>query len=312
MFESKDFVSTRDGLLFAVVSNQLDADKILCFLRYIQQDGQWKKVNTDVANAHLTQYFPHLLHYSSQLDAHLHALPVDLVYRHYQPRQRLAQIMNSNMHSMGAEFDCFQVCTLLQEQGLELDQIGVTGSLLPEVQNDLSDIDLVCYSRDSFFQLQSALSLMLHRGSIMPLSDTDWVLSYQRRQCELSISEYVWHEKRKMNKVMFNQRKIDFSLAQLDAPNSDDIFVKQGEGKIQAKIIDDSLAFDSPAYYHLDHATVSSIVCFTPTYCGQAFNGEIIEAAGQLEKSSHGQLRLLIGSTREAKGEYIKVIEHGG
>jgi len=50
-------------------------------------------------------------------------------------------------------------------------------------------------------------------------------------------------------------------------------------------------------------------VCYTATYTGQAEQGERIEVAGQLEVSNTGLVRILVGSSREAEGEYIKVLE---
>jgi predicted nucleotidyltransferase len=50
------------------------------------------------------------------------------------------------------------------------------------------------------------------------------------------------------------------------------------------------------------------VVSFTATYTGQAVNGELIEIAGVVEQNAHGVKRIVIGSSREAHGEYIKVI----
>jgi predicted nucleotidyltransferase len=52
------------------------------------------------------------------------------------------------------------------------------------------------------------------------------------------------------------------------------------------------------------------VVCFTATYNGQAFNAEQVAIAGQLEQDQFGVKRVVVGSNREALGEYIKVI-HG-
>ena len=36
--------------------------------------------------------------------------------------------------------------------------------------------------------------------------------------------------------------------------------------------------------------------------------GEIVEAAGWVERLDDGRLRLIVGTTREAPGEYLKVL----
>jgi predicted nucleotidyltransferase len=74
--------------------------------------------------------------------------------------------------------------------------------------------------------------------------------------------------------------------------------------EIEAKVTDASLAFDSPAVYEVEHESVSRVLSFTHTYSGQALEGETIEACGICEH--HGdELWLVVGTTREARGEYI-------
>ena len=118
-------------------------------MRYVQDNSGWKKATTEQANAFLEQHHPDYLHYSPVLDAHLHAVAVDRIVKHHQPKQRLQQIMQAKQPD-AIEHDLFQLCDLLQQNGLDLTQIGITGSLLVGVQNQSSDIDLVCYGRSVF------------------------------------------------------------------------------------------------------------------------------------------------------------------
>ena len=77
-----------------------------------------------------------------------------------------------------------------------------------------------------------------------------------------------------------------------------------GRQTILATVTDASLAFDNPAVYVVEHESVTKVLSFTHTYSGQALAGETIEACGVLER--HGTEHwLIVGTTREAKGEYI-------
>jgi predicted nucleotidyltransferase len=90
---------------------------------------------------------------------------------------------------------------------------------------------------------------------------------------------------------------------------------KLGFVTVSGVITDDSAAYDYPARYRLARSEVSEIIVFTHTYVGQAVRGEAIEAAGQLEEDASGRFRLVIGSSREAPGEYLRVERqalHGG
>ncbi len=77
---------------------------------------------------------------------------------------------------------------------------------------------------------------------------------------------------------------------------------------MQATVIDDSAAFAYPAEFAIDHDILTSIVSFTATYNGQAIKGERVEVSGIIEQAADGSQRIVVGSSREAHGEYIKVI----
>ena len=73
-------------------------------------------------------------------------------------------------------------------------------------------------------------------------------------------------------------------------------------------MVADTYAFDYPAVFKISHEEYEAIVCFTATYTGQALAGELIEVSGKIEQTQTGLKRIVVGSTREAVGEYIKVI----
>jgi hypothetical protein len=56
--------------------------------------------------------------------------------------------------------------------------------------------------------------------------------------------------------------------------------------------------------YEVDHESVTKVLSFTHTYSGQALAGEVIEACGVCEEHGNEQW-LIVGTTREARGEYI-------
>lgn len=306
MFVAKDFIETYEGWLFAVVSSLRETDKILCFLRYVPNQGQWKKLDTHAANRWLVLHSSRYLHYSRLLDARLHAVPVTHVAIHYQPRKRLAELLSAPGRDQ-VERDCQQFCALLAEQGVDLSKAGVTGSLLPGIQRPESDIDLVFYHRETFHRARGAVRALLRQGACQELAEKDWQESFRRRGCALNLSEYVWHEQRKYNKTLFHERKIDFSLVTPDPLPSGDCR-KLGLTRVAARVTEDLRAFDYPAEYAIDHDEIDAVLSYTATYQGQAVSGEQIEVKGQLEQIAGGGKRLIVGSTREAEGEYIRVV----
>ncbi|MCK5478877.1 MAG: hypothetical protein KAI44_08175 [Methylococcales bacterium] len=311
MYLPKDFIETAEGLIFAVVESNLEQGKVLCFLRYIYLNGHWQKVNTDQANEFLTNKFPHYLYYSSVKEAHLHAVTTDNISNHHQPRTRLKNLLKDKTMD-DVENDLILLCHLLKNQGLNLVDVGVTGSILIAAQKQSSDIDLVFYTRESFNFARQSIQKLISQGECFELSDKDWHESFDRRSCDLNYEQYVWHEKRKFNKAVIKQRKFDLSFVSETVQKYQPLqYKKLNPVLLKVQIIDDSKAFDYPAEFFIQHQKIKSIVCYTATYTGQAQTGEWVEVAGLLEESSEGILRIVVGSSREASGEYIRVInEH--
>ncbi|MDD5271417.1 MAG: hypothetical protein PHU14_01735 [Methylovulum sp.] len=301
----KDFIETGEGLLFAVVAPDIENGKVLCFLRYVLEASGWKKYPTATANAFLQAHHPEYLYFSTRLAAHLHAVAIQNIIKHHQPRQRLQALMQTSPND-SVEHDACQLGLLLQVQGVNLNAVGITGSLLVGTHNPASDIDLVCYDRTVFQHCRALIGELIQQGRLDGLTDTDWQEAYQRRAAELSYAEYLWHEQRKYNKALVNGRKFDLSL--LDGNTAEDgDCSKHGMVTVQCRIVDDRYGFDYPARFGIDHPTIASVICFTATYIGQAFTGETIEVSGMLEQTATGLQRIVVGSSREAKGEYIKV-----
>ncbi len=306
-FQSKDFIETREGLAFAVVSEKLCQGRVLCFLRYVKTSGEWKKIATDQANQLLTENFPYYLHYSEELDAQLHGVTEQDIVIHHQPVKKLAFWLRQKT-SDPVIADLQKICSSLSDYQLLMNQIGVTGSLLLGVQQQQSDIDLVIYDRSTFDKVRQVIQELIKAGVFHNLSKQDWLLSFQRRDCDLSFEEYVWHEQRKNNKFLLNDRKVDLNLLVDEPGYAHESFIKQKMGKWRATVLDDRFAFDYPARYRIDNQEAPWLLSFTATYTGQAKKGEIIEVCGHLEKSGDGRQQIVVGSTREARGEYIKVV----
>lgn len=307
IFLPKSFIETTEGLLFAIVAEGLEAEKVRCFLRYVRnENGQWRKIQTDEANNLLAENHPDYHFYSSEFDANLHAVSITKITTFHQPTQRLTQLLD-NPPCDEIEKDCTDLCRLFEQARIDLNHFGVTGSLLIHQQKSSSDIDLVCYDTTTFHQCRAAVCDLIEQNLLADLNDANWCESYERRDCDLSFEEYVWHERRKANKGLINGRKFDLSLVEPEKMNHA-TYKKLGKIKLETKVTDAKRAFCYPAEFTITHPIIKSVVCFTATYVGQAENGETIEIAGQLEQDDFGNQRIVVGSSREARGEYIKVL----
>jgi predicted nucleotidyltransferase len=239
-YQPKDFIETAEGLIFAVVTADLEDQRVLSFLRYQRTSGGYRKLSSRDADELLKKHYPHYVHHSKARDVTLHGVHHTLVTIHHQPRMRLREILlRAPCDEIEAKLQ--RLAGLFDEQGLDLAELGITGSLLIGAQNKGSDIDLVFYRREAFHKARGIIKSLVLKRLLQPLDDAKY-------------------------------------------------------------------SFDYPARYILDHHCIKEAVSYTATYLGQAERGEYVEVRGQLEISSLGHLRIVIGSNREAIDEYIKVI----
>jgi predicted nucleotidyltransferase len=306
----RDFIETAEGLVFAVVDACPEAGRVLCFLRYAPVEGRLRKLGTDAANACLEAQAPDYLFHSARLDARLHGVPVAKVCRHHRPRARAASLRAAGPQD-AMEAKLIRLLEIFAARGLDLDQFGVTGSLLLGAHTAASDLDLVIYGREAFFQAREAVRAASIAGELAEPDAAAWQEAYGRRGCALDFAEYRWHERRKHNKGLIEGSKFDITLIGEELPLDPGPVRKLGATVVQAEVIDAQYAYDCPALYRLRHPELTEALSFTQTYAGQAEAGEMVEIAGLLEQTAQGRLRIVVGGSREAPGQYIKVVRGG-
>jgi len=220
------------------------------------------------------------------------------------------------------------IIDVLKSAGIPVDKMGVTGSMLPGLQIEGSDIDFVVYGRYWFLARDAIRQEILRnrdRGEdhsrdqdsdrdrdsdkleITEISEEMWRQIYAKRVPEISFEEFLTHELRKGNRGMIGGTYFDLLFVR----DWDQLPVTQERGAdlrrctLTARVISADLAFDSPAVYEIDHPVVSEILCYTHTYAGQALAGEVVEARGMME-DVRGQKRLVVGTSREPVGEWMR------
>jgi len=293
----RDFIEDSDGWLYAVSTYDND-EKIGCVLRYVpDKNGErvnlsgkrYKKYDFEDAYAFIAHHKP----YYSNL---VQRIPVHDVKKVLKPDVELSSIATRHI----------RVQKLLDLFRLPAGTIGCTGSLLCGLENEQSDIDMVVYGKH-WFIAQALVRQGILDEKLEGLSPDMWRKVYEKRKPEIPYEQFVLHEQRKWNRGQIDGTYFDI----LYTRSYDELkHASTGKGEvtgrmaIEAKVTDASLAFDSPAVYEVEHESVSRVLSFTHTYSGQALAGETIAACGICER--HGsEYWLVVGTTREARGEYI-------
>jgi len=293
----RDFIEDSDGWLYAVSAYDND-EKVGCVLRYVPDKSgervnlsglRYKKYDFEEAYEFIERHKP-------QYSDLVQRVPINDIIKVLKPEIEIPAIARKHV----------RVKKLLDLFRLPSGTIGCTGSLLCGLEIETSDIDIVVYG-NCWFLAQQMVRQGILTGQLEGLSPDMWQRVYEKRKPEIPYDQFVLHELRKWNRGQIDGTYFDIlytrSYDELKgAPTGKGAVI--GKMKIEAMVTDASLAFDSPAVYEVEHESVSRVLSFTHTYSGQALEGEIIEACGICER--HGcENWLVVGTTREARGEYI-------
>jgi predicted nucleotidyltransferase len=294
----RDFFLTKEDWIFAV-ADYSHPNGLRSMLRYVpdaagerEADGKrYRKMDFDPAFEFLRRERP-------DWAQDLHVVPLSHVQRIYRPSEGLLTVAEQDPRVR-------KIAGLLAEAGVPWEQMGITGSMLVGLHGAGSDIDFVVYG-PIWWKARDIVARAKADGKIGDLEEPTWRKIYAKRKPEISFEEFMLHETRKGNRGMIEGTYFDLLFTrEWNQIQTQPSGKPAGEQQIEARVINADFAFDSPAIYRLDHPEVKEIFCYSHTYAGQALPGETIEAKGVLEETAQG-LRLVVGTTREARGEWIK------
>ena len=293
----RDFIITNDYWIFAV-ADYCHKKGIRSILRYVPDpkgtrgaDKKYRKMDFDDAFIFMKTARPEWV-------SDVHIVPWDSVKEILAPEKRLPQIAEKN--------EKVKAIVKSLEKHVPLENMGVTGSLLPGLEIGSSDIDFIVYGNSWFTARDIIQREKEKKNPITRISDDMWLDIYKKRKPDISFDEFLLHEIRKGNRGMVGGTYFDLLYVRdwKDiTPCSRGIDI--GTMTIEATVINADFAFDSPAIYKIDHPEISYVLSYTHTYAGQALAGERIEARGMVEIVGNMK-RLVVGTTREPKGEWIR------
>lgn len=321
MVRIRDFIVTVDGLIFSSVSYFHPRDKYRAYLRYYpDEEGdrvfkhrRYSKVtSTADADEYLRRNYPVYVNAEGQGVPRARAAVI------YRPDARLRDLLNrprdvleERVHHLSRVF-----------ADVPDEKKGITGSILMGIHRPDSDIDFVIYGLQNHSRARQTLRKLIEDGGagrVRGLTKKEWRRVYLKRfpgEKALSFREFLWHERRKYHRGVIEGTLFDILLVREPGELKPQTEARPTEVKVtvRCRVTDSSLAFDSPAVYTviMENGAVGEVYSFTHTYAGQALPGEVVEVRGVVETPSHGRPRIVVGTTREAEGEYIKVINSRG
>lgn len=329
----RDFIYTTDDLFFATTTYLHPNDRILSFLRYIPDingdrslnSNKYVKVDSKKAYEFLGSTYPDYLFDCDITGVQMMGVPIEKVKKILRPTERLKEIMESEGRNQLLDKVVKLADTFHESTGLSYGKMGVSGSILPGLyKENASDIDFVIYGlKNHRMVMESFAEIKKNNGVLEAVGEDYWQRLYKKRIVDSSLSydEFRWYETRKHNRGLIDGTLFDI----LQTRDWDEIsgtygqtrYSPMGTVEIECTVSDAIAAYDNPAVYKVEDVKILSgpdvlideVASYTHTYSGQAMEGERIVARGKLEKvmNEKTSYRLIVGTTRESVGEYIKL-----
>lgn len=339
----RDFISTKEDLLFCVVGPYHPANRVISYLKYLPDpEGKWRK-GKDRFKRIMRAYtipslletfdflkvsYPKYLFFSSVYNITMTAVPREYITKHFKPEEKLTRLFKkSHLDSLQRKVIRF-VALLSELSGISVDDFGVTGSILLGIHNPVfSDMDITTYGVESSYAVKGALTGVCSTGNFgvgrfEEEKLRNWYINKTRNH-PISLDEAERIYKRKWNigafeGTIFSVRPIKMEQ-ELTEEYGDKAYHSAGTVTIQAVVVDSKDSIFLPAVYRVREvevkedveADIEEVVSYEGLYDSLAEKGEEIEVNGKLEhvidnRTGREYDRVLVGSPEGKGGEYIK------
>ncbi|NPB00359.1 MAG: hypothetical protein GXO10_03195 [Crenarchaeota archaeon] len=340
-FLDRDLFETEEGYIFCVVAEHHPPNRVTSYLKYMPTRDQslWKKHNIKLERIMKTygasQYersreivreiCKKYVTYDKYLNIELIQVPIEDIRIHYRPEERVQEILKEPRDRL-EEVTKELVEKLVDSSGISTHYIGVTGSLLAKIHNvDMSDIDVLVYSKKNTLKMIDALHDLLRRN----------VVIFDRRMLEICVndlSKYIKGldreklakiVKRRVPRMFFRDRIFSINFVR----TFEERYEKYGEYyyeklypvKIRARVVDSSESYYNPSIYVIDDIRpiepvnvpkISEIASYENIFSGIAREGEEIIIYGMLERkistrTGSETYRIVIGSIDMRGLDYV-------
>jgi predicted nucleotidyltransferase len=319
----RDSILTKEGLLFRVFGYSHPPSKYICDAEYASADvftskdpraprtgycqNFYKFYNAEGMKLVLKNYPQYTFFHEMLRQTVVGVNPDSAEVR--KPKKRLSELMATAPKDTLVEATQRVLNTMLQLSNLSIEDFGVFGSMLHSFHNPaFSDIDLVVYGIKENAKMGQVLGELYMDGASgfkNEFSNPDVMQGKQWRYQNLTVKEFLWHQRRKQIYGLFNDvksgrvTKAEFEpvkawseiISEYD-PNVR--IVQKGWVKLRARIVNDVDALFIPSIYTIKPIEVLSgphegveavrIFSYMEEFRLQAKNDEVVYVEGNLEE----------------------------
>lgn len=321
-----DFVETFDNLIFDVKGLVHPPDRVIAYVRYVQDSGGDRQRGNAVyrkiyslgeRERLLEREYPRYLFYDPIFGERLQGVSIQYVSIYYQPTGKVLELLErSELDEVERQAIEFVQC-LHDSSRVPFKKLGLSGSMLVGLHTNKSDIDPIVYGRKNCVAVYEALKRLMQKGE-SPVSqygsvDLKRLYSFRSRDTQMPFRDFLRIERWKVSQGKFKDRDffIRFILDwnEVDEKYGYRKYVPMGYARIKAKVQDDSNSIFTPCSYKISETKIlegvkvlpiEEIVSFRGRFCEQAVEGETVIAQGKaekvIEKDETQHFRLILGA----------------
>jgi len=307
-----DFIETIDNLIFDVKGLVHPPDRVFAYVRYIEDPNgdrerngkKYKKIySLNERDSFLRKNYPQYLYFDPYLNRIIESVPLINISKHYKPIERLKEMYKKFPILDKIEKEAMEmVLLLIEEANISLNNIGISGSILVNLYNNFSDIDLIIYGKENCLKIYKTLNEIIGKNIFIKkysIEDLKKLYDFRVKDTNISFEDFLKVEKRKVFQGKFKNRDYFIRFIKEFEENNekygDKTFIPMGYTCIKAKVIDDSDSIFTPCCYiidevkymdNLNYKPLKQIISYRGRFCEQAKIGEKIIAQGRIEKVS--------------------------
>jgi predicted nucleotidyltransferase len=327
-----DYFETTDGWIFLVLGDVHPAGRVWSLLKYVPGNGIWgngeKKFIRVIRQYTVSELLkiinfveerqPGYVFHDPTVGAKVIAPPISSITRVYSSKRRLKELLSRPTNNRLERLLVSLVERLTEVSGVPIDHFGVTGSILPAIHHQDSDIDLVVYGTDNLWRVLEALKELHREGEVALLGGSDpegWVIRASSRY-PVSTHDLRRLASNVINKGVFSG--VPFSVHGVrEAPvykYGEVVYSTLGMAKVRGRVVDVRESLFTPAVYFVEDegGSIDRIVCYDMMLAGVLREGDLVEAYGKLEvarrNGEEAWRQILIGSYEGAGREYIRIL----
>jgi len=324
------YVETPERLIFAVKGLVHPPDRIVAYLRYVadpagdrvREGVRYRRVYGFEEQLAIVRFrYPQYLHYDEVWDVELQSVPCGSIWRAYDPSEGLRRLMSSNTDDPLARAAKGFAEELSSESGVDVDDMGISGSLLLSLHTSSSDIDFVVYGVENSVKARDALRRLLDEGESFKRFDeerTRSLFDFRATETPMDYEVFVGQERRKVIQGLY-KGYVYFIRFLKDLDEVGEAYGERrcrrlGVAEVRARVVDDSESLFTPCNYkveclevlegEVDARALREVTSFRGRFAEQAFEGEVIDVRGTLEEvrfRGERYQRIVVG----APGDYM-------